>query len=103
MVLWGLSQLQATDKLAQDYCQFRETLSGDWRTLIDNYLNTGDGLKIDAAIQQLDTIATGELTHLPDMLQAQLHPPIAALQHALSSASVLVPQSTQALQTSVER
>lgn len=83
IVFWGLSQLQATYKLAQSYYQFRESLSGDWRSQIEDYLNSGDSVKLDAAVQKLDAITDSQLRDMPVAIQEQLAPRFVSLKQAL--------------------
>ncbi|MFT3929211.1 MAG: methyl-accepting chemotaxis protein [Spongiibacteraceae bacterium] len=84
IVLWGLSQLQSTYRSAQMYYQFRESLSGDWRSLIEDYLNSGDSVKLEAGIHKLDEIVANRLQQMPATVQEQLSPRIAALQQTLN-------------------
>ncbi|HET8710981.1 MAG TPA: methyl-accepting chemotaxis protein [Spongiibacteraceae bacterium] len=84
VVFWGLHQLQGTYRLAQNYYQFRESLSGDWRSQIEDYLNSGDGIKLDASVQKLDAIVAGQLRQIPSAMQSKLDPLIAALRQTLN-------------------
>src|SRR5690606_10436424 len=84
VVLWGLQQLQATYDSAHDYYRVRESLSGHWRSTIENYLHGGDGVQLDAAIKQLTEIRAQSLATLPQPLQEKLLPQMAALEHSLN-------------------
>jgi len=85
VVSWGLSQLQQTQQLAQNYYQLRENLSGNWRSLIEDYLNSGDGIRLDEAIHELNRINSEQLPLLPADIRQSIEPAIATLQQALDS------------------
>src|SRR5690606_32914095 len=87
VVLWGLQQLQATYDSAHDYYRVRESLSGHWRSTIENYLHGGDGVQLDAAIKQLTEIRAQSLATLPQPLQEKLLPQMAALAEHRSARS----------------
>lgn len=82
-VLWGLNQLQTTYSMAQDYYRIRENLNGNWRATIEEYLYSGDGIALDAAIKQLETIRRDDIPRLPPALQQRLTPQLTALHKSL--------------------
>jgi hypothetical protein len=82
-VLWGLNQLQTTYSIAQDYYPIRENLNGNWRATIEDYLYSGDGIALDAAIKQLETIQHNDIPRLPTALQQRLTPQLTALHKSL--------------------
>ena len=85
VVLWGLQQLQTTYNSAHDYYRIRETLSGSWRSTIEDYLRGGDGIQLDAAIKQLREVTQRDVPILPETLQQQLLPQLAALNQSLNN------------------
>jgi methyl-accepting chemotaxis protein len=85
VVLWGLQQLQTTYNAAHDYYRTRESLSGTWRSTVEDYLRSGDGVKLDAAAKQLQQINESDLTKLPIELQHQLKPLLDALDQSLNN------------------
>lgn len=82
-VLWGLHQLQTTYSAAQDYYRIRENLSGTWRATIEDYLYSGNGVALDAAIKQLNSIQSNDIPRLSPKLQQQLTPRFMTLQKLL--------------------
>lgn len=82
-VLWGLQQLQTSYSSAQDYYRIRENLSGTWRATIEDYLYSGDGVALDAAIKQLRAIQVDDIPRLSPTLQQQLVPRFITLQKLL--------------------
>ncbi|MEH6652116.1 MAG: methyl-accepting chemotaxis protein [Motiliproteus sp.] len=84
-VFWGLNQLQTPFRLNQDYFLVIEKVSVRTRKMIDNYLNTGNAVDLQAAQTFMSSDIRTSLDSLPASLRSPILPALEALQAGLET------------------
>ncbi|MDX1320695.1 MAG: hypothetical protein R3207_11000, partial [Oceanospirillum sp.] len=67
-LFWGLQRLDSAFSATQSYNQLKEEVALDLRRTLQEYLRTGNALKLSAAEQQIDQLTGQRLQLLPPAL-----------------------------------
>ncbi|WP_028303281.1 methyl-accepting chemotaxis protein [Oceanospirillum maris] len=71
-LLWGLKRLDNAFSATQSYSQLKEEVTIDLRRKVQEYLATGNALKLSEAEQDIDRLVSGSLHQLPPLLAAEI-------------------------------
>lgn len=83
-LIWGLDRLNSAFSATQSYSQLKEEVAIDLRKTIQNYLATGNAIRLSDAEQQIDGLASERLTLLPVDVAGSIRPSLEALQQGLT-------------------
>lgn len=64
-LFWGLQRLDSAFKATQSYNELKEEVALDLRRILQDYLQSGNALKLSAAEQEIDRIMSERLSLLP--------------------------------------
>ncbi len=71
-LFWGLQRLDSAFSATQSYTELKEEVALDLRRTLQEYLQTGNALKLSAAEQEIDRLTSERLRQLPPALASDI-------------------------------